>query len=336
MTAGVDREGLRCSVVVPVYNGERTLGACLDALLRQSVPRASYELIVVDDGSRDASAQIVRGKGVRCIGQANRGPAAARNAGARASQGEIVLFTDADCVADEHWLEQMLRPFDDATVMGVQGAYRNRQRALAARFAQAEFEDRYDRLQKSRMIDLIATYAAAFRRQEFLDLGGFDERFPRPNNEDTEFSYRMAAAGHMMLFNPEAIVYHTHLDSLVEYFKLKFTRGCWRVVVYKHYPQKAIKDSYTPSVIKLQALLMALSFPLVLAAWFGRGFFLAAAACWLFVLLSSIPFAVKTFRKDPAVGLLSPLVVFLRALAFAGGSLLGIERCVVHSGILPR
>ena len=145
MTA--EKVAVRYSVVIPAYNAGRTLPDTLAALRNQSVPPEDYEVIVVDDGSTDETPSVVRRLGAKCITQPNRGPAAARNRGVRAARGEFVLFTDADCVPERDWIRQMTLPFRNQRTAGVKGAYRTRQTEPAARFAQAEFEDRYDLLE---------------------------------------------------------------------------------------------------------------------------------------------------------------------------------------------
>jgi hypothetical protein len=78
-----------------------------------------------------------------------------------------------------------------------------------------------------------------FKKEIFQSLGGFDTRFPVANNEDTELSYRMAAQGHRMVFNPRAVVCHlNHPDSILRYLRLKFSRGFWRMMVYRMFPDK--------------------------------------------------------------------------------------------------
>lgn len=318
-----EKETIRYSVIIPAFNAGKTLSDTLVALKQQSISPAEYEVIVVDDGSTDETAALARRFGANCISQPNRGPAAARNYGVRVARGEIILFTDADCVPDRDWIRQMTLPFRNERMVGVKGAYRTRQTELAARFAQAEFEDRYDLLKKVAAIDMVDTYSAAFRREVFIKIGLFDESFPVANNEDTELSYRLCAASYFLEFNPEALVYHRHLDSFAKYLRLKFKRGYWRIVVYRNYPGKAFKDTYTPIVIKLQTLTAALS----LAAAFCSFFFpkLLTVAVWFFlgIMASSAAFSIKTFKKDPIVGLISPAVVLGRAIAFALGSLFG-------------
>ena len=102
------------SVIVPVYNAKETLGECLSAIGNQVLNGIPLEVIVVDDGSSDGTAAVAtRFTGVILVRQPNRGPAAARNAGARKASGDILLFTDADCVPAGNWITEMVGPFSD-------------------------------------------------------------------------------------------------------------------------------------------------------------------------------------------------------------------------------
>jgi glycosyltransferase involved in cell wall biosynthesis len=314
----------KVSVVIPAYNAEKTLKSCLEALAGQSIPKEHFEIILMDDGSTDGTAEVAKSFNVIYDYQENQGPASARNRGVEKARGEIILFTDSDCVPDRHWIEEMTLPFRDSSVAAVKGAYKTKQKEIGARFAQAEFEDRYDLLEKSRSIDMIDTYSAAFRRNVFVEAGGFDESFPVANNEDTDLSYRLSEAGYLLVFNPKAFVYHAHPDSVLNYLKLKYWRGYWRLVVYRRFPDKAVRDTYTPKVIKIQTLLMALSLPLLPLCVFLPALVYAIGAQWILIGLSSLPFSLKTYRKDRSVGLISPAIVFLRSLVFALGSLGGL------------
>ena len=245
------------SIVIPARDAEGLIGRCLAALERQSVPRARYEVIVVDDGSADGTAEVARSfPGVRVLHQTGRGPAAARTRGARAGRGEIVVFTDADCEPTRGWLAALLAPFEDPTVVGTKGTYLTRQRALTARFTQLEYEDKYDRMRRFESIDFIDTYAAAFRRTAFLEAGGYDESFPVPSAEDVDLSYRLAAAGHRMLFAPAAAVYHRHPERPGVYLRRKYRYAHWRVKAVAKTPAKAISDSHSPLANKAQVALM--------------------------------------------------------------------------------
>jgi cellulose synthase/poly-beta-1,6-N-acetylglucosamine synthase-like glycosyltransferase len=257
---------------------------------------------------------------VTVIRQRNRGPAAARNHGARRARGEIILFTDADCVPREDWVAQMTKPFADAGVCAVKGAYRTSQNALVARFAQVEFEERFELLKKAGDIDMVDTYSAAYRKPLFERLGGFDESFPVANNEDTDLSYRIAAAGHTMVFNPDAVVFHLrHPDSLQRYLRQKFWRGYWRMVVYRRFPDKMVRDTYTPQSLKIQVLtLFGAAGCLPVGLVFTPAFGLAALLLGVFVL-STVPFALAAARRDIAVAALSPFLLALRAVTIGCG-----------------
>src|SRR5215212_4972938 len=165
------------SVIVPAHNAAATLPACLDALLGQALPPGSgpLEIIVVDDGSHDATPALVAryAPAVRLIRQAHAGAAAARNTGLAAAQAPLVLFTDADCAPWPTWAATLIAGLQDP-VVGVKGAYRTRQRALVARFVQLEYQDKYDRMAREPQIDFIDTYAAGYRRDIIVGLGGFN------------------------------------------------------------------------------------------------------------------------------------------------------------------
>src|SRR5690606_36135757 len=179
------------SIVIPAFNAVATIADCLQAVQNQTVDPASYEIIVVDDGSSDDTAVLVnqlcpQAQLLRCA--LNRGAAAARNQGILAAQGQIVCFTDADCAPTPTWLAELTRPFLNTAVDACKGIYATRQRQLVARFVQIEYEDKYDQMAGLPQIDFVDTYSAAYRRQLLLDHGGFNEKIFYV--EDQELSFR--------------------------------------------------------------------------------------------------------------------------------------------------
>lgn len=318
----------RISVIIPVYNGAHTLPVCLLALRHQSRP--PDEIIVVDDGSTDHSASVAARLGVTVLGQLNAGPAAARNHGARVARGEILLFTDADCVPARDWVEQMVQAMADPTIAGAKGVYRTRQRELVARFVQQEYQDRYDRMAGQPQIDFVDTYSAAYRRSLFLAAGGFDTSFPTASVEDQEFSFRLAAQGQRLVYVPKARVHHRHDHTVGEYARRKYWIGYWKAVVMQRYPAKLVQDSHTPQILKLQMGLVGVGGVLLLAAMaLNSGTaWVAAGLAWLFFLLSGGPFYRKIARQDMPVLLVAPPLLLVRALALGVGFLLGSLRLV--------
>jgi glycosyltransferase involved in cell wall biosynthesis len=316
-----ENTGTEVSVIVPVFNGAHIIGDCINALLAQTYPLEKYEIIVVDDGSTDRTSEILQRYSIRIYYQNNQGPAAARNKGVEMAQGNIVLFTDADCIPNSSWIAEMIAPFRSADIVGVKGAYRTKQTSLWARFVQVEFNERYEILSKHKYIDMVDTYSAAYKKSIFLSLGCFDESFPAPNGEDADLSFRMARQGYKLKFNPKAIVWHTgHPDTLLKYIRLKFWRGYWRVKVYQKSPSKIIKDSYTPQTLKLQiasAFLILISLaiipinPLIIGhlTYLGLIFFMTASG----------PFIFFAFKEDILIALLSPGFLVVRALALGFG-----------------
>ena len=315
------------SIVIPTFDGGSRIGSCLDALLRQTAGR-DVEILVVNDGSTDNTADVVaRYRGVRLITQSNAGPAAARNRGALEARGTIILFTDDDCVPMPEWLSAMIEPFTDPNVVGVKGVYRTRQRRLVARFVQVEYEDKYRLMSDAAYIDFVDTYSAGFRRDRFLEINGYDTAFPVACAEDVELSYRMSARGWAMKFIPTAIVYHTHPDTLLRYLKKKYKFAFWRVQAVRKNPNKTLKDSHTPQLMKLQLLFAPVLLPAIFHDVLVHPKVPASLLVCAAFLVSTLPFAWRAILKDPLVGLLSPVLLAARSCA----QLLGVMGGLIYA-----
>ncbi|WP_420627943.1 glycosyltransferase [Candidatus Leptofilum sp.] len=317
---------MQISIIIPALNARSTLPACLAACKAQTLPAGvTSEIIVVDDGSDDGTQAVAEAAGVQLIQHAERrGAGAARNSGLAVAMGEIILFTDADCVPEPNWVAEMIRPFQDSTVQGCKGIYATHQPELVARFVQIEYEDKYDLLRPQPAIDFIDTYSAGYRTAVLQATGGFDETIHYV--EDQELSFRLAAAGHKMVFMETAVVWHQHSDSLRRYFRKKVMIGYWKAQIMRRYPERIVKDSHTPQVLKLQMGLVAL-FLAVLVASVLFPFALIAAVFLLGIfMLTTLPFLQKAWRKDHAVCLAAPGLLFCRALALGIGYAWGLAR----------
>lgn len=315
-------DSLLVSVVVPAYNAAAQLPMCVSALCGQDFPAADFEIIVADDGSMDDSAAVAERSGASLVLRLPHGDAAAaRNAGIAAARGEIILFTDADCEPFPNWITEMTRPFADPQIVGVKGAYRTRQQTVIARLAQCEFEERYDRLAREPFVDFVDTYAAGFRASVLRQAGGFDASLV--GNEDVDLAYRLARQGHKLVFNRSALVYHEHRSSWVRYLRLKFAHSYWRTIIYRTHPGKALRDSYTPQLLKFQVLLMAVSTLCAVTGLFWRPARRAGGTGFAVLVCSAYPFTRLVARLDAPLARWAPIFVVARAAAFAVGVAIG-------------
>jgi cellulose synthase/poly-beta-1,6-N-acetylglucosamine synthase-like glycosyltransferase len=226
----------------------------------------------------------------------------------------------------------MVVPFANPEVMGVKGVYRTRQRSLVARFAQAEYEEKYARLARMQWIDFVDTYAAAYRKAPFQAHGGFDARFLL--DEDQEFSFRLAEAGHKLKFTPQAVVYHQHQATAWGYARRKAQLARWKVQVSVLHPGKAIRDSYTPWTQKAQIAFLFLALLGTLLAALGMLPWIGAALCVLLGLIFALPLVVRAQEQGWSVAILAPAMIVLRTLASAIGLCWGIiEYLIRKAGI---
>jgi cellulose synthase/poly-beta-1,6-N-acetylglucosamine synthase-like glycosyltransferase len=319
------------SVIIPALNASGTIDRCLVALSRQSLPRTSFEVIVVDDGSTDDTAALARRRGAVVLRlDQNRGPAAARNAGLAIARGDLIVFTDADCEPAPNFVAALTAELRDPSVGGARGAYTTRQRSLVARFVQYEYESRYRRAAEQTWIDFVDTYAACFRRADLERVGGFDPGLRVC--EDQELSFRLAEAGLRIRFVPGARTAHVHADRLWSYLRKKYRIAWWKVAVLRRHPGKALQDSHTPQALKLEiplayaAIAGVLSAPVLARLRVHGRWWPCAGVPAVAHLCLSVAFATRVFHADPAVAAAAPALLFLRDLALGAGLVLGILR----------
>lgn len=320
------------SIIIPAYNAENTLAACLEACSAQTHPE--IEVIVVDDGSRDGTARIAGDSaGIRYLHQKNRGPAAARNLGAREARGEILAFTDSDCVPHPDWIEHLLTGFDEG-VAAVGGTYGiGNPEHLLARLVHQEILCRHARF--SLEVDFLGSFNVACRRTDFETVGGFDESFREASGEDNDLAYRLHDIGKTLRFVPESVVVHYHPERLLAYLRTQARHGFWRVKLYSKHPGRTrggdryagLADLLAP-VLALAAV-AALPFAAAFSALFPYGPAVWSAWCALALLpvLLHLPLTLRLRRAAGRIEMLSFAgLAVLRDLARAWGMLRGVWR----------
>ena len=215
---------VRASVVVPVRDGARVIGRCVSALARQSLDREAFEVIVVDDGSRDGTAREAAREGVRVITRDGAGAPAARNAGIAVARGRWVAFTDADCVPARRWLEALVAAAEsaasgDVPALGAAG----RTLGLPSEGPAARFVELTGGLDAERHLShprfpFAPTCNVLYRREALSLASGFDERFASYDACDLHRRLLEVAPG-PMAFAPGAVVLHEHRPTWPAYWR---------------------------------------------------------------------------------------------------------------------
>jgi glycosyltransferase involved in cell wall biosynthesis len=222
----------RVSVIVCSYNGGQTLDRCLKSLVDVDYP--DFEIVLVDDGSKDNTKEIVAdfekyrdelradgGKlpGFISIVQPNMGLSYARNAGAAAATGEVLAYTDSDCMADPDWLYYMIGTLLSGDYAGVGGPNIS---PPAENWIQACVSAAPGGPNHVLLSDVVAEHIPgcnmAFHRWAFDSAGGFDPEY-RKAGDDVDFCWRLQNAGQVIAFSPAAIVWHYRRFTLKAFRK---------------------------------------------------------------------------------------------------------------------
>jgi GT2 family glycosyltransferase len=226
----------RVSVVVCSYNGARTIRDCFDGLLQIQYP--DFEVIVVDDGSTDATAAIARQYGLRVISTRNHGLSSARNTGLAAATGEIVAYIDDDARPDPHWLTYLAATFLSTRHVGVGGPNiaPPGDGAIAECVANAPGGPIHVLL-SDREAEHLPGCNMAFRRAALEAVGGFDPRF-RTAGDDVDVCWRLQERGWTLGFCAAAVVWHHRRNSVRAYWKQQIGYGKAEALLEQKWPEK--------------------------------------------------------------------------------------------------
>ena len=226
------------SVVVCAYNAADTLDDCLASLGRLRYP--DFEVIVVNDGSRDETGDIARRYPVRVIDVPNGGLSAARNIGLSAATGEIVAYTDADVRVDPDWLTYLVQPFLTSDVVGSGGpnVVPADDPFVAQCVARAPGGPTHVLLD-DRIAEHVPGCNMAFRREALLAIGGFNPVYLRAG-DDVDVCWRLQARKQRIGFSPSALVWHHHRPSIKAYWRQQVGYGEGEAWLEAHHPEKFV------------------------------------------------------------------------------------------------
>ncbi|MEP6905899.1 MAG: glycosyltransferase, partial [Gemmatimonadales bacterium] len=231
-----DRCWPRASVVVCSYNGSQTIRATLEGLSRLEYP--DFEIIVVDDGSTDATPDIAAEFDCRLIRTQNGGLSRARNLGAAAASGEIVAFIDDDAYPDSLWLRYLVARIESSDWAGAGGP--NLPPAGDGMIAECVANapgGPVHVLLSDREAEHIPGCNMAFRKSALEAVGGFDERF-RVAGDDVDICWRLIDHGLKIGFSPAAVVWHHRRNSARAYWKQQREYGRAEALLEQKWPEK--------------------------------------------------------------------------------------------------
>ncbi|HEX9153499.1 MAG TPA: glycosyltransferase family 2 protein [Candidatus Saccharimonadales bacterium] len=285
----------KVSVVLCTYNRAPRLAACLDALQNQSIDSNLYEVVVVNDGSKDNTAEILAGRDFKIITNSpNQGLAQSRNNGASASQADIIAFTDDDCVPHPDWLKNLLEQYSDSSVAAVGGKiipkntnhwllkYYEANNPLAhvtftydattnplyvlCQYIKRSFALR--QLPDARIrLHMIVGANMSMRRSVFEATGGFDPCIKfGGEEEDIWIRFRQLQPDAVLRYEPKAVVRHDYEASLKDALRRNRSYGLGAARAY--FKQKdRLPVVYPFPFVVLATLLLGLLSPWLLAVF---------------------------------------------------------------------
>lgn len=265
----------RVSIIIPVRDQPENLIGCLHSLTRLNYPGDRREILVVDDGSREEISPMVAASGVRVIRQAESlGAAAGRNTGAGHARGDILAFLDADCVAGEDWLKEIVPFFATASAGAIGG--------LVDGYYHDSYLDRYEAvaspLNLGRRLLMEGNTDASFyvptanmlvTREAFLATGGF--RAGMQLGEDVDFCWRLRNLGYTLFYVPFGRVAHKHRSQFGKMLKRRSEYGMSEAGLYRTHREKRKTFLLSPYV---GLSFLALTLAILLASPYPLGFVL--------------------------------------------------------------
>lgn len=305
------------SVVVPVYNPRKGyLEQCIESLLQLDYPNDRYEIIVVNDGSSNFCAKQFRSSlftgsevNIKFYTQVHQGVAVARNTGIQLAQGDLVAFTDSDCVADPGWLKAFSICFDDPMVGGVGGTTLS----FSSQNYIEEYCDFFGSLRTPVLnngdIAYLISANACWKKDILDEVAGFSERYEYFAKKgiiilgytDLELSHKVMKRGYCLRFCQNAIIYHKHKRTLRERIRQFYNYGAGSAFL---------------NFISERRILIPGRYQVMHPPSLWR-IFLAVLQKFLTMLLQPFTYDVEKMRLDQR--LVYPIFDFIQQVAFIAG-----------------
>ncbi len=227
---------MKTSIIIPVKNDNRIL-RCVQSILNQLAYSESSEIIIVDNNSTSINVRnLLKNLPVKIYVEERPGLAAAVNCGLIHATGEYLVRIDADCLAEDNWLEELLKPFSDTRIGAVGGAVLKENGTSMIEIASRGLVvgDQYEP-QYLPMFDApyVVTANAAYRMNVIRQIGGFDDEFI--SGSDVDISWRIILAKYLICTAPRAVVYHPSRPTVRKYFYQFYNYGLGHALLFKKY-----------------------------------------------------------------------------------------------------
>ncbi len=332
------------SVIVPVLNRENDIGRCLNSLL--TLDYSSFEIIVVDNGSTDKTQEIVSRFPAKMFVENKRGAYIARNTGLKHATGEIIAFTDSDCVAHRDWLKNLIKNYTNEKVGGVGGHLLpyNPTNIIEEflsfgplRIFHSSETVVMKRQPNQFLSGALGSANMSYRKEVLEEVGGFCKHFATFCGA-YDLCWRIQKAGYNVIYEPKALVYHKLRSSLFQLIKQFFLFGKCQTQLLKKQPERfsyiKIKTYLFPTYefrckLPMQMLItidFCNLFILGIILIFVYPIFLYLSLVILLVILSGTWLTTKVALKKSGKLkwlLLFPLLHLFRNYAFMTGRIIG-------------
>ncbi|MBC8501374.1 MAG: glycosyltransferase [DPANN group archaeon] len=228
------KKTIQVSVIIPIFNSEKTLNGCLESVLNQSFK--NYEVILVDNNSTDKSKQIISSfqnsnKKIRYFFEKEISRGAARNRGEKQAKGDIILMADADCVVPRSWIENMIFPIVANGYDAIQGFQENFQNNFWSKQTQIRLALKMNSFDSQNTIGMIDTKNFAIKTSVLKRLGFTNRKYISGN--DTDLSIRFKKNNLKLVFLKSVKVKHNHPNSFRTIVSKCFYRAYWCAIIAK-------------------------------------------------------------------------------------------------------